>query len=150
MVYTLGVYMICAICDEREFVKNGMRHGRQSFKCKKCGYQCSKENSRKSLKDIQMAVALYAHGFSFRTIAKLFSISPNTVMLWVRNFSELHNSKPKVNGEIEVEIDEMWHFIELKKTNCGFGRHFAEQLKNFWTGNAARVKQKHFKNFMTD
>ena len=142
--------MICPICDERQFVKNGMRHGRQSFKCKKCGYQCSKENSRKSPRDIQMAVMLYAHGFSFRTIAKLFSVSPNTIMLWVRNFSELHRSEPKASGEIEVEIDEMWHFIESKKTNCGFGRHFAEQLENFLTGSADLAKHKHFKNSMTD
>ena len=142
--------MICAICDGQDFVKNGMRHGRQSFKCKNCGYQCSKENSRKSSRDIRMAIALYAHGFSFRTIGKLFSVSPNTIMLWVRNFSELNRNNPQASGEIEVEIDEMWHFIESKKTKCGFGKHFAEQLENFLTGNLAPVTQKHFKNCTTE
>ena len=97
-----------------------------------------------------MAIALYAHGFSYRTIAKLFAVSPNTIMLWVRNFSELHPSKPKASGEIEVEIDEMWHFIQSKKTKCGFGKHFAEQLENFLTGSVARGKHKLFRNSMTD
>jgi len=88
-----------------------------------------------------MAVMLYAHGFSFRTVAKLFEVSPNTIMLWVRNFSELNKSEPQAKGEIEVEIDEMWHFIQSKKTNCGFGKHFAEQLANFSTGNAGHAKR---------
>jgi transposase-like protein len=134
--------MICPICDSEKFVKNGIQYGRQKYKCKSCGYQSTREESRHSHKDIAMAVSLYSVGLSFRTIAQMFEVSPNTIYLWVKNFAEVHYQKPSPKGVIEVELDEMWHFVESKKTNCGYGKHTIEQINNFLTGNAGKGQVK--------
>ena len=142
--------MICPICNCQSFVKNGFHHNAQRHKCKGCGYQYTKENARRSQYEVNMAVALYSRGLSFRTIAKLFAVSPNTIYLWVRNYAELNYQKPQVKGKIEVEIDEMCHFVNQKKQNCGFGKHMTEQLNNFLTGNLVTGVQKHSKDSTTN
>jgi hypothetical protein len=58
------------------------------------------------------------------------------VLKWVRAFAETHYDKPIPKGDIVLELDEMWHFLRLKKTNYGFGKHIAAQLDNLLTGNA--------------
>ena len=134
--------MICPICGNERFVKNGFHHDKQRYKCKDCGYQYTKENSRRPQYDIKMAVSLYSVGLSFRTIAKMFGTSPNTIYLWVKSFAELNYDKPMPKGKIEVELDEMCHFINEKKQNCGFGKHMTEQINNFLTGNLATEVRK--------
>jgi len=84
-----------------------------------------------------MAVALYAAGLSFRTIAALFCVDCATIYRWVRDFAKVNYAKPKPQGDIVIELDEMHHFIRSKKTNAGYGKHIAEQLDSFLTGNAA-------------
>ena len=134
--------MKCIICKEEKFVKNGFHHGVQRFKCRHCGYQYTKENSRKGDEAVHMAVAMYAVGLSYRTIGKLIGVSNVTIYRWIRNYATVQYEKPKPKGEICIELDEMWHFIKSKKTNAGFGKRIAEQLDNLLTGNAANVTRK--------
>ena len=138
--------MVCPNCESEKFVKNGMHLNRQRYKCKLCGYQYTKEDARHSQKEISLAVSLYSLGFSFRTIAKMFEVSPNTIYLWVKGYAEDNYQKPKPEGVIEVELEEMWHFVESKKTSCGFGKHMTAQINNFLTGNAVAGRAKPSKN----
>ena len=128
--------IVCPNCDGNKFVKNGIHHNRQRYKCTECGYQYTKENGRHSRREISIAVSLYAFGLSFRTITKMFETSPNTIYLWVKGFAENNYQKPKPESIIEVELDEMWHFVQSKKTSCGFGKHMTAQIDSFLTGNA--------------
>jgi hypothetical protein len=53
----------------------------------------------------------------------------------VREFAKAHYQKPVPKGEIVLELDEMWHFLHLKKTNCGFGKPIVAQLESLLTGS---------------
>lgn len=138
--------MKCKRCGSEENSKNGKRKGKQCYVCKKCKHQFVSEQGRHSQRDVEMAVSLYCLGLSFRTIAKLFYVHNTTIMRWVRQYAEEHYEKPLVNGEIVVELDEMWHFIQSKKSNAGFGKHIAEQLDSFLIGNAETEAVRRFKN----
>jgi hypothetical protein len=41
----------------------------------------------------------------------MFGVEPSTVLYWVRNFALKVYEKPKPEGEVVIEMDEMWHFI---------------------------------------
>jgi len=43
----------------------------------------------------------------------------------VRNFALKAYEKPMPQGPVEVELDEMWHFLRSKKTRFGYGRRIA-------------------------
>ena len=129
--------MICRICCSANSVRNGKRKGVQCYLCRNCGFQFTSEKERRSEQEVNMAVSLYAVGLSYRTIAKLMCVSYQTIYRWIRAYAQEHYSKPFPKGEIVVELDEMHHFIQSKKTNCGFGKHIVAQLDSLLTGNAA-------------
>jgi len=56
-------------------------------------------------------------------------------MKWIGHFADEHYQKPIPKGKIKVELDEMHHFIQSKKTSCGFGRHIVAKLDNLLIGN---------------
>jgi transposase-like protein len=127
--------MKCKKCGCERVVKNGSKNGNKYYKCKECGAQFS-EVVRDSKNERHWAVVLYCFGLSLRTIGTILGYSDVTILNWVRAFAKAHYDKPMPKGEIVLELDEMWHFIRSKKTNCGFGKHIVAQLENLLTGNA--------------
>ena len=127
----------CRVCGSQRNAKWGKRRGKQCYRCSDCGFQFTIETERQSAVDVKRAVTLYCLGFSFRTIGKLLRYHHTTVMRWICKFAQEHYQKPAAKGEVILELDEMFHFIESKKTNYGFGKHIAAQLDNLSTGNAA-------------
>ena len=70
----------------------------------------------------------------------------------MRNFAENNYSKPApTNDEVEIELDEMWHFLRSKKDKFGFGKPTAEQQNNSSTGNVEletrRLSKKMYNRF---
>jgi len=61
------------------------------------------------------------------------------VLNWIREFAKANYHKPVPQNDIVLELDEMWHFLQSKKTNCGFGKHIVAQLESLLTGNAEIV-----------
>jgi len=48
------------------------------------------------------------------------SVDHSLVYRWIRDFGK-SLAEPKVPQDIkEIEFDEVWHFVGLKKTSCGF------------------------------
>jgi transposase len=136
--------MICRKCGNENNVKNGKMRGKQRYKCKECGFQFTKAVSNgHSREEKGRAVALYILGLSMRTIAKLFRVNVSTVLAWVRNFALENYEKPKPEGAVILELDEMWHYIEKKKANSGSGRLFVAIPASSLIGNAAPETQKH-------
>ena len=126
----------CSKCSSEKTVKNGLKAGQQTYLCRECGYRFMSQRAVASEKIKSQAVALYCAGLSFRTIGALLGYANTMILIWVREFAAMHYAKPKPKGEIIVELDEMWHFIQSKKINCGFGKHIVAQLESLLTGNA--------------
>jgi transposase-like protein len=132
--------MVCRKCGSSKSVKNGKRDGEQCYKCKDCGFQYTKEESNgRSESERNKAVALYLLGLSMRAIARLFHVNVSTILNWVRNFATKNYEKPTPQGPVVIELDEMWHFINSKKTNVGYGRLIAVLPVSSLTGNVEIV-----------
>jgi transposase-like protein len=132
--------MTCSKCGNTESVKNGKRGNEQCYKCKNCGFQYTSEKPKRSSEvERHRAIALYLLGLSMRAIAKLFSVNVSTILYWIRNFSIKNYAKPTPQGPIIIELDEMWHFIESKKTSVGYGKLIAVLPASSSTGNVEIV-----------
>ena len=68
----------------------------------------------------RFAIYLYLQGQSLRSVAKTLMVAPATVMLWVRQAGEAVMKRASQRRYIhEVEIDEMWHYLEKKREVLG-------------------------------
>ena len=141
--------MNCKKCNSEKRVKAGFVKGEQRYKCKDCGCQFVPTRQRgKSEKDKHLAVWLYLHGLSFRTIAKLFRVTPKAVYDWVKKYAQENYIKPEPEGDsVIVELDEMWHFVQSKKPNSGYGRLIVAIPINLSTGSADGATMLHFQDF---
>ena len=132
--------MKCTSCGSTNSVKNGNHHDKQRYKCKECGYQYTQKQPRgKDIETKCLAIILYVNGLSFRAIANIVKVSHKAVYDWVQHFGLQTYDKPKPTGPVVVELDEMWHFINEKKTSSGSGRHIVALQVNSSTGNVEGV-----------
>ena len=133
--------MECKKCGGKEHSKNGFVKGHQRYKCKNCGYQFV-PTLRKGFDEQTKLTAclLYINGLSLRTIARLLNTSATSVLSWVRKFALENYEKPQPNSDaVIIQIDEMWHFLHLKKTNFGYGKHIMLLQDSLSTGNVVIV-----------
>lgn len=64
----------------------------------------------------RQAVEMYVDGINLRKIARHLGVNHQTVANWVRRYAE-HLSTPPTPKEVRVaELDEVFSFIESKKT----------------------------------
>ena len=130
----------CPKCQSSNTIKSGWHLGRQRHRCKGCGFQFTRSVPRgRPASEKAMAITLYTMGLSFNAIARLFKVSTPAVLQWVRNFAEKTYEKPEPREAVVVELDEMWHYLGSKKTNCGSGRLFAAVPVSSFTGNVGLV-----------
>jgi len=59
---------------------------------------------------------MYADGLGFRKIGRQLEISHSTVMEWVKTHAEQLPEAPVPAEDDTVEMDELYTFIETKKT----------------------------------
>jgi hypothetical protein len=91
-----------------------------------------------------LAVLLYAHcGVSMLGIAKLFKVSDVAVLKWIRKASS-DISLPETDAQI-VQIDELWHFVNGKKTLYGSGEPLMGYRVTLWDGSWVIVAMPAFK-----
>ena len=94
---------------------------------------------------------MYAHGYSFRTIAKFFKVNVHSAFVWVKTFTKNNYSKPApIDDNVIIELDEMWHFLRSKKDEFGSGRPIAEPQNSSSIGSAAHEMLKHLEKCMSD
>src|ERR671920_1274331 len=115
--------LVCKHCGSGSFVRNGMAHGRQRYRCKACGRSFTATPPRGKPPAMKaLAVLLYALGnVSQGVTAKLLGVSHVAVYRWVRAAGE---ATPAPSAEAAggiVQIDEMRHFVGGKKTRFGSG-----------------------------
>lgn len=113
----------CKRCHAEEIIKNGLVRNQIRYRCKKCGLNFIEGDRR--VKDSvavkkALAVILYSLGkASFGMLAKILGHSRSLTYRWISEEAAKH-SEPVISGDIkEIEFDEMWHFIQSKKTKDG-------------------------------
>ncbi|ODS42843.1 MAG: hypothetical protein MSIBF_06120 [Candidatus Altiarchaeales archaeon IMC4] len=124
---------VCKKCGGTKCVKSGKVRNKQRYNCKLCGYNFVLVDKREKVgpEGKALAVLLYSTGkASYGFIAKLFNVSRPAVLKWIRTIGK-GLTEPSVDGEIkEVEIDEMWHFLNKKNEKYGSGEPWiAVQIK---------------------
>ncbi len=113
----------CKRCAGAAFVKNGTVRGHQRYRCKACGCNFTATPERgKPVAMKALAVLLYGLGNASQgMIARLLGVSHVAVYRWVRAAGETAPApSAEASGGI-VQIDEMWHFVDGKKTRFGCG-----------------------------
>jgi transposase len=125
----------CPRC-ESVTTKNGFVKEVQRWRCKTCKFQFTRLTPKgKPLWMKLLASLLYISGNSLNSIAKNLGVSTPSVLEWVKAFARVNYEKPQPTSAVVVELDEMWHFIQSKKENCGFGKPFIVMTGNSLTGN---------------
>jgi len=69
-----------------------------------------------------LVVLLVCMGLSYKAAGRVVGVVRNTVYDWFKTFAS-NIELPVPEGELDVvEMDEMWHFLQKKKTSSGFGK----------------------------
>jgi transposase len=144
---------MCKKCGSGRVVKSGVVAGKQRYCCKDC--RCNfREGDNRTNNTIAMKKALcvmfYGLGKgSFRMLGRILGIDHTLVYRWIRSFGE-SLPEPKVSGEImQMEFDEMWHFVGSKKTNFGLSKPLTVVQGEPWPGCSAVVILQHSEGSMT-
>ena len=114
----------CKRCSGSSYTRSGFSLGRQRYKCKDCGHHFTDTPPRgRSEATKSLAVLLYGMGGATQGfIAKLLNVSHVSVYRWMRQAGlAAARPEPKQHGEILL-LDEMWHFVNGKKTLSGSGK----------------------------
>jgi transposase-like protein len=107
----------CKECLSKNYVKNGIVHGKQRYKCRDCGRNFTDSKARGKPEAIKsLAVLLYGIGaVSQGMIAKILNVSHVSVYRWVRAAGEsVEKPDPKIHNKLLI-LHEMWHFVDGKK-----------------------------------
>ena len=141
--------IICKKCGSDGIVMNGKVRYQQRYKCKSCGCNFIVGDKREKFSPPAraLAVLLYGRGkASYGFIAKLFRVSPVAVMKLIKREAD-KLPEPEVDSSIkEVSFDEMWHFVEQKKTSYGSGGQWSALEIRQLVGVSAIVLLKHSEN----
>ena len=118
----------CKQCGSQQIVKNGCTRGSQRYKCKECNFnfiEGDKRNKPETAVKKALCVILYSLGkASFNMLGKILNHSPSIIYRWVVEAMD-KTQEPHIYSEIqEIEFDEMWHFIQSKKTNDGSSKRW--------------------------
>ena len=143
----------CKNCGSEKTRKNGIVAGRQRYLCKECGYNFregdGRTNDRVAARKA-LCILLYsmAKG-SFRMMGRILGMDHSLVYRWIREYGE-SLPEPSVSGEImQMEFDEMWHFIQRKKEKFGSSKQLTVAHGELWPGYSAIVILKPFKGSTT-
>jgi len=127
----------CPKCGSQIVTKNGFKATEQRWLCKDCRYNFTKLEMPQKGKPVIMksfAVLLYVSKMSIRGIAKLFTVSPTTILNWIREFAKNINIEEESERIRVLEIDEMWHFCEKKIKKSGYGKRLIVMEADLLTG----------------
>src|SRR4051794_30542242 len=141
---------ICPYCQGQHLIKNGSAYGVPTrraapakWKCKDCLRQTSFKPPRgEPLWKKETAVLLYTLGLSMNAIAKQPGVSTPSILNWIGAHAATHAPRLQPDpGEsvVVMELDELWHFLQKKRTSCGSGCLLIALAIGSSTGNVAIV-----------
>ena len=116
--------MKCPRCKQsKQQIKAGFNgSGSQRYKCKNCERIYTPEPNPIGYREEKKteAIRLFLEGISFRGIARILRINPQTVANWVNAHAEKLPEVPMPDAPKVGELDEMFTFVEDKKTDTTF------------------------------
>jgi len=141
--------MECPKCKSSHVVKNGSVKRIPKHLCRKCGFQFTRSTPKgKPLKTKILAVVLYMSGLSLNRIGKICGVSGQSILNWICTFAAKHAERPKPEGQtVILELDELWHFLQKKDKNSGFGQLWIAFPVDCWIGNSVTETQKPYLDF---
>ena len=108
----------CPSCASRHIVKNGTTPNRkQKYLCKGCRRQFIRDYTYQGCRpDIRrLIVPMTLNGSGIRDIRRVLEVSINTVLKVIREQASL-TPEPELPARVaDVEVDEMWSFVEKKR-----------------------------------
>lgn len=131
----------CPVCSSLNIKKNGInKQGKQRYRCKACGRQfILNYNYRAYLKYIrELIVPMCLNGSGIRDISRVLRISPTTV---IKIISRQSQSLPALKMSVrvaDVELDEMWSFVEKKKNQCWLWLAYAPKQRQIMAFSLGR------------
>ncbi len=111
----------CPACSSLNIKKNGINKQRkQRYRCKGCGRQfILKYRYRAYLKHLrELIVPMCLNGSGIRDISRVLQVSATTVMKVIRRQAEFLPAEKFPERIADVELDELWSFVEKKKNQC--------------------------------
>jgi len=139
--------MDCPKCWNETAIRNGIKYWKQRYKCKECKCNYTKEYMWKvDFWKKVMALKLYLEWMWFRWIWRVLWVSNVSVLKWIRFFGiialEIQKNYLSNLTEIkEVELDEMWHFVQKKLENYGYGQVVWNEKQNLLVGLVELVER---------
>jgi len=133
----------CKNCNSERVIKSGKANNKQRYHCKDCGCHFTEGDGRTNEKIAAkkaMCVILYSLGkASFRMLAKIFDTSPSLTYRWIVEAGCKLPDQEIPSDIVQMEFDEMWHFVKRKKTNFGSSKPLTVVAGELWPGYLAIV-----------
>jgi len=116
----------CTKCQSENIVKNGTtKVGKPKYHCKACGaYGTLNPSVQYTPERKDEILRAYHERSSLRGLERTFGVARQTVAKWLKAKADsLPETLPleKAQPDDVLELDELWSFVESKKTNDGFG-----------------------------
>lgn len=111
----------CPVCSSLNIKNNGIsKQRKQRYRCKVCGRQfILKYTYRAYLKYIrELVVPMCLNGSGIRDISRVLQVSATFVMKLIRRRAETLTILKMPTHVANVELDEMWSYVEKKKNQC--------------------------------
>lgn len=111
----------CPNCHkvDRQVKVGRTQAGSQRYQCQHCGHKHTPARKQQGYPDAirQQALRLYADGMNLRRIGRHLGVVHQTVANWVNAYaSSLPDQPPQPASVTVVEQDELYTFVEAKKT----------------------------------
>lgn len=143
----------CKKCKSKNTIKNGKVRKKQRYKCRSCGYNFVEGHayySREKTAKKAMVVILYALGKgSYNMLGKIFGVCRTTIQNWIVEAANTLDEEEIEDSINEIEFDEMWHYIGVKKTKCGLSRRLTAAERELLHGFLADVMKRPSADYMT-
>ena len=129
----------CKKCSSTNYIKNGIVRKQQRYRCKSCGCNFITIDRRQKSKHIPLkvlCVLIYSLGKgTYRTLGEICGVAHTTVYRWIRK-EAAQLPEPKISMNLQdVELDEMWHFLDQKKQKMDLKSSGSLDAKNNCMGH---------------
>lgn len=116
----------CTKCQSENIVRNGKtKAGKQKYHCKACNAYGTLGPSVPYTPERKAEILrAYHERASLRGIERTFGVARQTVAKWLQEKADSLPEMPplqEAHPDDVLELDELWSFVEFKKTNDGFG-----------------------------
>ena len=115
----------CPACSGSKLHKNGLRRGKQSYKCVHCGHQFVNRPNRIEMTQImkEQILRCLLERSLLRSICRIFDISLGRLVRFIQKHMEKVPNDLKLNiteemksEDADYEVDELCSFVQKKKS----------------------------------